>query len=87
MKRSAVIFTVFTIFLFSGRDSGLEKDGSFIKFQGYSGQVALSPTHERRGRFRKKQRPVTMSSDLYVTETQTKKGIMAKVRLDFIGYL
>ena len=69
-------------------DSGLEKDGSFIKFSGYSGEPsALSPPTSRRGRFRKRGQPMSMVSltDHVVGENQGKRGIIAKVllRLDY----
>ena len=58
----------------------MEKEGSFIKFSGYSGEPSLSPTSQRKGRFLKKGPSNSISFDHVVGESQGKRGIMAKVR-------
>lgn len=59
--------------------SGLEKDGDYIKFSGYSGEPTLSPGEERHSRFRKRQQqPLTLVSDQVVGENQ-RRGIFSKV--------
>ncbi|XP_067949504.1 FERM and PDZ domain-containing protein 4-like [Watersipora subatra] len=59
------------------QDSRLEKEGSFIKFTGYSGEVSVSPTLNRKGRFRKK--GSTTALDHVVGENHSRRGIMSKI--------